>query len=83
MPYIDKVSRLKLDHTPTASLQFEKKGELTYVIYKLMKQYVNNMDPSYQSISDAISAGIDAAEEFRRQELNPYEDVKRDIEGGI
>lgn len=76
MPYIPKSRRdaifneSKTDFNST----IKTKGELNFRISELLGEYVELHGVSYQNLSDAINAAIDAAEEFRRQCLNPYED---------
>ena len=60
-----------------------EKGELTYCVYKLGLEYLNNHKKNYQNISDCIAAMNDSAEEFRRRILNPYEDEKIKQNGDI
>jgi hypothetical protein len=59
------------------------KGDLTYLLYVLAKRYIQLKGKSYTHISSAISSLIDAAEELRRRELNPYEDEKIKENGDI
>jgi hypothetical protein len=78
MPYIPQDRR--------DELLFElpqNKGELNYRITRAMHIYIGSHGMSYQVISDAIGAAIDAAEECRRVVLGPYEDIKRKENGAI
>jgi hypothetical protein len=53
------------------------KGHLTYVLYMLMGTWVEGQEKQgYNELSDAIGAATDAAAEFRRKELDIYEDEK-------
>jgi len=79
MPYIDKDARWLLHHERFA----ETKGELNFLITELMIEYMKNNGKSYQVLSDIVGAGIDAAEEFRRRVLNPYEDEKIKENGDV
>jgi len=59
------------------------KGDLTYILYYIAQEYIEQSRPSYTSISTAISCLTDAAEELRRRHLNPYEDKKREENGDV
>lgn len=84
MPYITQKERDKFDsHLEEIAKKIEAKGDLTYCVYVLGLEYIKKFKPSYQIISDAISALNDAAFELRRQILNPYEEKKIQKNGGI
>ncbi len=83
MPYIEPQLRNLLDDTKLSHVFPMTKGALTYSITKLMHNYALFHPESYQILSDAADAAIDAAEEFRRVVLAPYEDGKRQTNGAI
>lgn len=96
MPYIKPESRRivtsdyysEKEGGPTSELHMSiadtcTKGDLNYCISRLLYSYVGIKKPNYQNISDAISAATDAAEEFRRRVMNPYEDKKIKENGDI
>ena len=79
MPYIKRSDKEPYDDHISAlrdEMHACKKGELTYILYAIALGYIKNEGRSYTNISTAISCLIDSAEELRRRELNPYEDVK-------
>lgn len=81
MPYLIPADKLRLapivDTAWTFILTYGlSKGDLNYLITKLGQAYVARHHPSYNTISDAISAMNDAAAEFRRRRLDPYENEK-------
>lgn len=60
------------------------KGELNYQIFMTMVAYLERQeDRNYSTISDTLSSCIEAAEEFRRRVLVPYEDLKIKEKGDI
>jgi len=77
MPYIKQERRIGLEEVlETAIAGVEVKGELTYCVYKLALDYIEQKGENYQNISDAVAALSDAADEIRRRVLHPYEDKK-------
>jgi hypothetical protein len=88
MPYIPQAMRRDADQALDSIYDGRtlSQGDLTYLIYKAMKRYVYchpACRPDYVSLSNAIAAATDAAAEFRRMELDPYEDRKRELNGPI
>lgn len=88
MPYTKKEDREKFE--PELKKLIDKikkaetaKGDLTYLVYVITLEYIKSKGKSYTNISSAISSLQDAAEEMRRQVLNPYEDEKIKENGGI
>lgn len=83
MPYIKQEDREKYDkHLQAIRDKFGDLnpdydiGHLTYCIYYLMKAWMWHLPVSYQRMSAVIATAIDAATEFRRCELTPYEEEK-------
>lgn len=61
-----------------------EKGQLTYKICALMREFVENRgDASYDVLSDAAAACSDAEDEFRERVLRPYERRKRSEPGRV
>lgn len=60
-----------------------KKGELTYLFYRMALRYIAMRGKSYDTISSAIGSLNDTSEELRRRILNPYEDEQREKNGDI
>jgi hypothetical protein len=77
MPYIEPARRQWLDaRTVIAQELPQTKGELNYVITRAMVSFVARRGKTYHTISDAIAAAQDAADEFKRRVLAPYESTK-------
>ena len=77
MPYITKDRREAFDDL-LAQLgpKIKNKGEFNYCISILAKWYISVHGTSYQTLSDARAAMLDAAEEWARRNMAPYEDEK-------
>ena len=69
MPYITQQARAEL-----RSRRPQNKGELNYVITKLIMEYIEYKGLSYQNLSDAAAALSDCRDEFYRRIIAPYED---------
>jgi hypothetical protein len=86
MPYIKKEKRDSLD---AAGLQFlpsaiETTGDLNYVISYLARRMVEALPKkSYGGMSAIRGAISDAAEEFYRRVMVPYEDEKIQENGDV
>jgi hypothetical protein len=81
MPHVKQERRFKFDPMlrdiraylevyPTDTV----KGDLNYIVTKIVWTWVKARGLSYQNISEGIAALNDAAEEMRRLKLNPRED---------
>ena len=77
MPYITQESREAID------LEDLDHGDLTYAICVAMDQYVKRHGMSYTVLSQARSAALDAADEFYRRVMAPYEDEKCEQNGDV
>ena len=78
MPYIPQTARAEL-----RSRRPQNKGELNYVITKLLMEYIEYKGLSYQNLSDAAAALSDCRDEFYRRIMAPYEDAKCDENGDV
>lgn len=83
MPYIDPQDRIELNRTPLEEIRPLTKGQLTYCIFKLQRQFADYHGVSYAVLSEAVDAAVDAGHEFRRRHLDSYEDRKRDLNGDV
>lgn len=70
MPYI------KNEDYSTAKTQPDTPGELNYAITMLMIEYLTREGLSYANAAETIAAATEAAAEFRRRVLVPYENEK-------
>ena len=84
MPYIKSERRREFDNClSTLGIKIQNKGELNYCVSILMAWYVSKHGESYQTLSDAKNALTDAASEFERRRMFPYEDLKREENGDL
>lgn len=95
MPYVKQSDRRRLDPLIEAlsrelsgclsEQDYESfGGELNYVITKLAKDFIMSTGgPRYATLSLAKSAMVDAADEFTRTEVVPYENLKREWNGDV
>lgn len=79
MPYIPQAARDDLDQggVPTS------KGELNYVITKLLVEYFHREGAGYSAINDCLGACEGAKLEFYRRVAVPYEDRKIEENGDV
>lgn len=79
MPYVDPVSRKKLD----MGLLPENPGELNYSITTLIMDYLENTDRRYGDYNAVIGVLECAKQELYRREISPYEDKKKMENGDV
>ncbi len=70
MPFI------KIEDYTRAMITPETPGELNFAITMLMIGYLSQKGLSYTNAQETISQANEAAAEFRRRILTPYEDKK-------
>lgn len=80
MPYITQQQRESLHQ---AEYRPSTAGELNYMFTALAKQYIDDNGLSYKSINDILGALTGAQMEFYRRVAQPYEDVKKDLNGDV
>lgn len=80
MPYIHEHERSAIDvgHKSPAS-----PGQLNYAISRMIHEYVLRNGRNYTVMSAARAAALDAADEFYRTVMVPYEDQKRRENGPV
>lgn len=79
MPYITPTQRQMVDAgVPPADV-----GELTYKLYRTVIDYLDARPTRYAVHAEIVAALENTKEEYRRQELNPYEDDKIEQNGDI
>lgn len=86
MPYIDNEQRKKYQGVVNAIKQgpfIETKGDLEYLIFTLMKQFMRSRESRYSSLHDCTYAVQHCADEFRRRYLDRREDEAREDNGDI
>jgi hypothetical protein len=77
MPYIHEADRLAALEEPCDV------GELTYKLYMVCKEYVNDNHIRYQDYAHVIGALECTKMEFYRRILAPYEDKKIQENGDV
>ena len=70
MPYINEHRKEGAEANPRTA------GELNFAITRLMIDYLDRKGLSYTNAAETIAATTEAAAEFRRRVLVPYEDKK-------
>ena len=74
MPYIDPTTRDSLK--PTAEWNADHPGELAFQFYSLALDYVRCNGRTYQVLNDVMGAFEATKLEFKRRQIDPYEDGK-------
>ena len=86
MPYISNKTRFvygNLFPDIHSDIEIEKKGDLEYLVFKLMKKYMKNKEYRYSVLHDCVYAVQHCADEFRRRYLDKREDEAREQNGDI
>jgi len=85
MPYVDEKRRLLYKNiTSIIDNHFiETKGDLEYLIFYLMNQYMSDKDFKYSTLHDCVYASIHCGDEFRRRFLDVREDDARKKNGDV
>ena len=83
MPYIRAEERNDFDEVLDVMPNFENKGELEYVVFKLMKQYMSTRKYRYSTLHDCTYAVQHCSDEFQRRFLDKREDEARALNGDI
>jgi hypothetical protein len=86
MPYIDKVSRdfyTSVNKFIDEMLYINSKGDLEYLIFKLMRKYMLTRDYNYSNLHDCVYSAQHCSDEFRRRYLDKREDEAMLMNGDI
>lgn len=85
MPYIKKEDRDKYNEVSYEIInhKIETKGDLEYLVFLLMKQYMSNREMRYSTLHDCVYAVAHASDEFRRRYLDKREDEAKEANGDI
>ena len=89
MPYISKESRQQYDYAINAIvnnlLQHDEtiNGELNYIIYSIIKKYVETKGLKYKTMQDIIGTIECCKLEIYRKILGPYEEKAIEKNGDI
>lgn len=77
MPYIKPDRRTPIDENIENLISHcTTKGELNYAVSRLIHRWISHKGKDYQNLSDAKAALNDAAAEFQRTIMDPYENIK-------
>ena len=87
MPYINNKRRIVYKNSfkdiHDDNKHIDTKGDLEYLVFKLMKIYMNDKDYRYSILHDVTYAVMHCADEFRRRYLDKRENDAREINGDI
>jgi len=86
MPYVDKESRQRYNHLTTAIdalPKIESKGDLEFLVFKLMKKFMVDRESRYSVLHDCVYAVQHCSDEFRRRYLDKREDKALETNGDI
>jgi hypothetical protein len=84
MPYIDPGKREWFDATFfDIDFKIETKGELEYLIFRMMKRYMKDKEKNYTNLHNTVYSAIHCGDEFRRRFLDKREDFARKTNGDI
>jgi len=83
MPYIIQEKRVKYREVLDKLPEINCKGELEYVIFKIMRKYMSSRDYKYNTLHDCVYAVAHCSDEFRRRYLDKREDVAIETNGDI
>jgi len=82
MPYILPARRAALDpYINVLSNKLVHKGEVNYVMTRLLSKYVEVIGMDYNSLSSARAVLMDVYDEFTRKMMHHYEDKKEKLNG--
>lgn len=86
MPYTTRTAERDVDEEALRSIARDllHQGDLTWAIATLMDEFImRDGRVSYTTLSSARAAAQDAADEWYRRLMAPYEDDKRRINGDV
>lgn len=83
MPYIKQDCREQYDKHLVNLPIISSKGELEYIVFSLMKQYMSTRNETYSDLHDCTYAVQHCADEFRRRFLDDRENIARENNGDI
>ena len=83
MPYINKDLRDLYDKALKDFPYIDNKGDLEYIIFKIMKYYMADREYRYSNLHDCVYAVQHCADEFRRRYLDKREDEAMQKNGDI
>ena len=87
MPYVERSKRPPLDEALEPALKKialgREKGEINYMITRIVLAWLRARGQSYNAISDVKAVLDDVRSEFHDRYMRPYEDRKRAENGDV
>lgn len=83
MPYIPQNERLQFNDVLNNLPEMKTKGQLEYVVFKLMRMYMKTREYRFSSLHDCTYGVMHCADEFRRRFLDKREDKAIEENGDI
>ena len=83
MPYIEEDRRRQYNIIIDNLSKIETKGDLEYIVFKLMKKFMKTREYRYTPLHECVYAVMHCADEFRRRYLDKREDKAREDNGDI
>ena len=86
MPYINGERRIVYKNFFPgihSDVNIDTKGDLEYLVFKLMKKYMKNKEFRYSILHDCTYAIQHCADEFRRRYLDKRENEAREENGDV
>jgi hypothetical protein len=83
MPYIPPNERPQFEQVLLSLPHMGTKGQLEFVVFKLMRIYMQSREYRYSGLHECVKAVEHAAHEFERRFLDPREDAAIKENGDI
>jgi len=83
MPYISNETRQKFNNLSEHCPEIATKGELEYVIFWMMKKYMQDKPQKYTELHNCVYAAQHCSDEFRRRFLDVREKMAMFENGDI
>lgn len=74
MPYIKSEYREKYDKIINQLPDIDNKGDLEYIVTKVMKHFMKTREKRYSTLHEVVYAVMHCADEYRRRYLDKRED---------
>jgi len=83
MPYIKPKLRIKYDNIINQLPCIDNKGDLEYIIFKVMKKFMSTREQRYSTLHDCTYSAAHCSDEFRRRYLDARENTAREDNGDV
>ena len=74
MPYIKPELRKQYDEILNQLPEIDNKGDLEYIVTKVMKRFMKTRERRYSTLHEVVYAVTHCADEYRRRYLDKRED---------